>query len=390
MRILHTSDWHIGKKTENTDRLPEQAEVLDEICDIADREKVELVLVAGDVFDTFIPSAEAEELFYRKVVKLAKGRAVVIISGNHDDATRLCASAPLANVHGVYFAGNINIDGNAVSGEVESPVKVTGSGEGYITLKNAAGEEVYIGMLPYPTEARFRERATEESYSERIVGWLNKCFENNVRSLPQILVAHLFTLGGLTSDGEREISLGGAKAVEKGKFPPAAYTALGHLHKRQVIDKERNIIHSGSILQYAFDEVNVEKSVTVFDLIGGAAENLKVVPLEKGKRLARLSAVSVSQAAELLKNYKNNLVELTLKLKSPLNREENAYLRSEFPNVISLKLELSGGENRVIKGRKELGDGELFIECYKKQYDAEPEKELTELFLSLLSEVNEK
>ena len=392
MRFLHTSDWHIGKKTENAERLPEQADVLDEICEIAERENVDAVLVAGDVFDTFIPSAEAERLFFDKVVKLAENRAVIIISGNHDDATRLCASAPLAAKYGVYFSGNVNVDGNAsaVSGGRVSRVKLTGSGEGFVTIRNDASEEVYIGLLPYSTEARFRERSTEDSYSERIAGWMEKCFEGNVRGLPQILVAHVFAMGGSTSEGEREISLGGAKAIDKKRFPSAAYTALGHLHKRQVMDRERNIIYSGSILQYAFDEVNIEKSVTVFDLSRGEVNGLHTVPLTRGKRLARLSAVSVSQAAELLDNYKDTYVELTLKLKIPLNREENAYLHTAFPNVISLRLELIGAERGDVKGRKQLGDDKLFIECYKKQYGEEPEKELTELFLSLLSEVNER
>ncbi|MBP5307508.1 MAG: exonuclease subunit SbcD [Clostridia bacterium] len=390
MKILHTSDWHIGKKTENYDRLPEQAEVLDEICDIADRENVELVLVAGDDFDTFVPSSEAEELFYEKIVKLASGRAVIVISGNHDDATRLCASAPLAVKQGVYFAGNVNTDDNASAKKSGGGVELTGSGEGYVTVSNVSGEEIYVGMLPYPSEARFREKNSGETHAQKIAGWMKKCFAGNVKNLPAVFVSHLFTVGGLTSDGEREISLGGAKAVDKASFPETLYTALGHLHKRQVIDKEKNVIYSGSVLQYAFDEVNVEKSVTVFEIKKGAVTDLHVVPLTRGKRLARLSATSVQQAAQLLKNYENYLVELTLKLKSPINREENAYLHTEFPNVISLKLELPVGVERGVKGRKEMNDETLFNEYYKKQYGDEPEKELTRLFLSLLTEVNEK
>ena len=90
MRILHTSDWHIGKRLMNRERLAEQEEVLDEIIQICDSERIELVLIAGDIFDTYTPSAEAEELFFRKVKKLAgESRAVLMISGNHDDGVRL-------------------------------------------------------------------------------------------------------------------------------------------------------------------------------------------------------------------------------------------------------------------------------------------------------------
>ena len=97
MNILHTSDWHIGKRLMDRERLPEQIEALDELAVICERERVDLVLVAGDVFDTYMPSAEAEEVFFRAVKKLAgSSRAVVIVSGNHDDGVRLAASAPLA------------------------------------------------------------------------------------------------------------------------------------------------------------------------------------------------------------------------------------------------------------------------------------------------------
>ena len=386
MRILHTSDWHIGKKTENIDRLAEQAEVLDEICAIAESETVDLVLVAGDVFDTFIPSADAEQLFYEKIVHLAgKERSVVVISGNHDDATRLCAASPLAGKHNVYFSGSVNK--NLITTAGEGKTKLISCGEGFACFEGADGERVYIGMLPYPTEARFHEKSNGEPPAERIVGWMNKCLEGNVDGYPQILVAHLFTLGGLTTEGEREISLGGAKAVDKSRFPACAYTALGHLHKRQVVDSGRNIIYSGSILQYAFDEVNIEKSVTVFDITGGEVQNLHTVPLCRGKRLAKVSAISVESALELLKSYKDFWVELTLKLKSPLKREESDLLYKNHPNVISLKLEIEGSVNAEVKGRKELNDEQLFAECYKRKYGGEPEAELVRLYLSLLGEV---
>jgi len=388
MRFLHTSDWHIGKKTENVERLQEQAEVLDEICDIANREGVEVVLVSGDVFDTFVPSSDAEELFYEKIVKIAQNRIVLIISGNHDDATRLCASAPLAGKHGVYFAGNVNVN-RITDKNLSRPVVVSESGEGFCVVKNTKGEEVYIGMLPYPNEARFREKSTEQSHVERIGGWMDKCMASNEKNLPSILVSHLFTLGGIVSDGEREISLGGAKAVPKERFPKADYVALGHLHKRQVVDKSRNVIYCGSILQYAFDEVNVEKSVTVFDLNKEGVSELHTVALTKGRRLAKISACSVDDAITLLNNYLNYYVELTLKLKSPLNREESNNLHENFPNVISLKLEVQSQTDRQVRGRKELSDSKLFIECYKAKYGEEPDKELTELYLSLLAEVDE-
>ncbi len=384
---MHTSDWHIGKKTENVDRLPEQADVLDEICKIAEDEHIELVLIAGDIFDTYVPSADAEELFYEKIVRLASDRAVIIIPGNHDDATRLCAAGPLAGAHNVYFAGNISVSsGEAIGKRKIGPIEI---GDGYAVFANDVGEEVYVGMLPYPTEARFKEKS-EGNHAERIVGWMNKCLDANKKKRPQILVSHLFTAGGLTSDGEREISLGGAKAVDKNSFPVSAYTALGHLHKRQVVDSKRNIIYSGSILQYAFDEVNVDKSVTVFDLTYGRVENIKEIKLTKGKRLARVAAAGFEQAKELLENYRDYWVELALKIDKPLTREENGYIATVYPNVISVRLEISGSVEYKGESRRQMSDQKLFEECFIKQYGKEPEKELVQLYLELLSEAEEQ
>lgn len=397
MRILHTSDWHIGKKTENFERLPEQREVLDEIASVADAENVELIIVAGDVFDTFIPSAEAEQTFFDKIRLLSEKRPVVIIPGNHDDATRLCASSAFAGKNNVFFFENVNEDSNApfvvnsidsVSSD-NSAAKLIGSGCGYAIFENNKGEKTYIGALAYPTEARFKEKSSGESYSERICGWLNKAMEGNVDKLPSVLVSHVFTVGGQTTDGEREISLGGAKAVDPSVFPECDYVALGHLHKRQVVSKSRKTIYSGSILQYSFDEINVEKSVTVFDLTKNGVENLKIVPLTKGKKLAKISCASVEDCAKILPGYRDYLVELTLKLVSPLTRDENVYLRGEFPQIVSLKLEFAGSDEHVKKGRKELSDEQLFNECYKKKYGAYPDDKLKELFLSLMAEIDE-
>lgn len=398
MRILHTSDWHIGKKTENFDRLPEQKEVLDEIAEIADREEIELVIVAGDVFDTFIPSADAEQTFFEKIQKISQKRPVAVIPGNHDDGTRLCASAAIAGSNGVFFSESVNDNSNArftvekkfySDKPLRQKTELIESGNGYMIFENAQGEKVYVGALAYPTEARFKERASGESYAERICGWLNKAMEGNVDKLPSILVSHLFTIGGQTTDGEREISLGGAKAVDPSVFPDCDYVALGHLHKRQVVNKKRNVIYSGSILQYSFDEINVEKSVTVFDLTNKGTENVHTVPLTKGKKLAKISCISVQDCAKILPEYKDYLVELTLKLSSPLSRDENSYLRSEFPQIASLKLEFKGSDDFVKKGRSELSDEQLFNECYKKKYGEYPDDNLKNLFLSLMAEIDE-
>ncbi len=381
---MHTSDWHIGKRLVNKDRLFEQEKVLDEIAEICDNENVELVLIAGDIFDTYTPSAEAEELFYKKIKKIAgEDRAVLAISGNHDDGVRLSAVSPLAEEQGVYIVGNsrLALSVNA-SGRKVKPVV---SGKGYAVFENAEGERAYIGMLPYPNEARFKEEKSELPYIERMQGWLNESMSGNTDNLPSILMAHIFVAGGKVSLGEREIDLGGARAVPVDALPKCDYIALGHLHKKQRMGE--NCLYSGSPLQYAFDET-ADKSVKVFDLTQNGVENGKEIPLVSGNKLVRLRAEGVENAETLLKKYETAFVELTLRLKEPLTTTASATLAS-YPNLVSTIVELQTDETQKFTSRKNLSHGELFDAFFEATYGAEPKAELKELFLTALAETQE-
>lgn len=368
MRFLHTSDWHLGKKTEGRDRLGEQRAVLDEIIDIAEREKVDAVLVAGDVFDTFVPPSEAEELFYDAATRLAGGkRKVVIVSGNHDDALRLAAPNPFALRHGIYIYGTI----------------------GHVILDNAAGERVYVALLPYPNEARFKEEVVEnESYPDKMKRWIGEGFSANSENLPSVLVGHFYTLGGLVSDSERAIDLGGARAVDKSVLPDCNYIALGHLHKRQAASASKNAYYSGAILEYAFDEAGYEKSVNVFDIIGGKTENFRQIQLTAGKKLIRLEAAGYENALALLAENAGSFAELTLKLDAPLTDLQVKTLKNGYPDMISLNLVFEESASLKAESKKSLTDEELFNGYYKSKYGKEPPKELGEMFLEIMNEAD--
>lgn len=147
MKILHTSDWHVGKRLMGRERLDEQSEVLDEIAAICEKENIELVLIAGDVFDTYTPCAEAEELFYEKIKKIAGAeRAVLIISGNHDDGTRLCAVSPFSEDQGVYIVGNARTP--VSTKQTSRKTRPTQSGKGFVVFENANGERIFVSTLP--------------------------------------------------------------------------------------------------------------------------------------------------------------------------------------------------------------------------------------------------
>ena len=383
MKILHTSDWHIGKRLIVRERLDEQAEVLDEMIELCEKEQVELVLVAGDIFDTYIPSAEAEELFYKKIRRFADGkRAVVLISGNHDDGVRLCAAKPLSDELGIYVVGN---DRSPLPTDTDFPIRPIESGKGYAVFENAKKERVFLSALPYPNEARFKEEKSELPYVEQMLAWIEESQKANEKNYPSILMAHIFVAGGVTSEGEREISVGGARAIPHEKLPKTDYVALGHLHKRQKMGKG-HVYYSGAPLQYAFDEAGAEKSVQVFDLTKNGVENLQTVPLKKGRKLVRLTAMGLDDALATLKAHADELVELTIELTAPLTRAESKAL-NDNENLVSLRADVRTADGEIaFESRKGFSDEKMFEEFYRQQFGVLPDEKLKRTFLEILTE----
>lgn len=387
MKILHTSDWHIGKRLNGRERLDEQRAVLDEIAEICKTQEVELVLVAGDIFDTFLPSAEAETLFFEKIKKIAgEDRAVLIISGNHDDGVRLAAGVPLLEEFGVYVVGN---ERREISLSSNRKVRPVSSGEGFVVFENEKGERVFVNALPYPNEARFKQEKSELPYLERMKEWIEWGEKGNTEKYPSVFLSHIFVVGGEASDGEREIELGGARAVPYASLPPSDYIALGHLHKPQKMGKG-NSFYSGSPLQYSFDEANTKKRVKVFDLTREGVQNLTDVYLSSGRKLCRLRAADIATAEELLDKNAEYLAEMTLVLSSPLTSEESARL-ANHENLVSLLTEINVTEGeREVQSRKNLSDSELFEAFYCSKFGEKPSDTLKEMFLSVLQKTEEE
>ena len=380
MNILHTSDWHIGKRLMERDRLPEQIAVLDEIAAICDAKQVDLVLVAGDVFDTFMPSAEAEEVFFRAVKRIAgERRAIVLASGNHDDGVRLAASAPLAAEEGIYLFGG-GTDVMSVGGS--RGVRAVASGEGYVVIENERGERVYLNVQPYPNEARLKEEKTDESYPDKLRRWISRGEAGFSGGMPHILLSHLFVSGGRVSESERDIDLCGARAVPVSLFDGFDYVALGHLHKPQKFGEK--VRYSGSILQYSFDEQ--EKKQVILLHTGATGISVEELPLSSGKRLVRLEEEDAERAAALLRRYEGAFIELTLQLRAPLSSQETQMLRAANEGFVSLIVRTRAAQSTPAVRRSTLSPKELFEQYYRSVYAEDPSDDLTQAFLVLLEE----
>lgn len=190
--------------------------------------------------------------------------------------------------------------------------------------------------------------------------------------------------GGAVSDSEREIDLGGARAVPLNLLPDFDYCALGHLHKRQRIGA--NAYYSGAPMQFSFDEAGAEKSVNFFDLTVDGVQNLINIPITSARRLIRLQANGAEDGIALLQANAQYFVELTLNLTEPLTANQSAQLHQQ-ENLVALKAEvqsLQSGEERV--SYKDKTASQLFSEYYKSRYGAKASAELLALFLSLTEE----
>ncbi len=291
MRILHTADWHVGKTLRGRSRLDEAAAVLTELVTIADEQACELVLVAGDLFDTASPPPEAERLVYDALLRLAgNDRQVVVIAGNHDSAARLRAVGPFAALARIHVAGSV----------------VAPSEGGVIDLRVGA-ETARVALLPWlsqryvvTAEQLLNTEATaqQQSYDARlrqIIGVLCAGFASDTVNL---VVGHLHSAGGTLGGGERQAHTVLDYAVSPLAFPAgASYVALGHLHRSQRVDGPCPIWYSGSPLQLDFGEQRDRKVALVVDVAPGTAAKVTPARLTSGRTLRTLTGTLADLAA---------------------------------------------------------------------------------------------
>jgi exonuclease SbcD len=401
MKILHTSDWHLGKALENISRIEEQHQFIDELCDIAEKEQVDLVLIAGDIFDTYNPSSAAEELFYEAIDRLNdKGkRALLIIAGNHDSPDRLCAASPLAYKSGVILLGYPGSDAGEYKTE-GSQIKIISSGAGWLELKLPQYDyNAVILSMPYPSESRLDEvisKAVDSenlqlAYSERIGAILHTASVNFRKDTVNLVVSHLFMREGKVSDSERQ--LGGALMVEPEAIPEnAQYVALGHLHRpQQVKGCKVPAYYSGSPLAYSFSEVDYCKAVYIIDAVPDMPVDIKAINLSSGKPLKKWEALNgMAEAIRWCEEGRdhNAWIDLEIITDTIIGSEEQKKLRELHPGIINIRPRLRNQLEFSMdyKNRETKGIDELFKEYYKSSVGMEASEELMDLFLSIANE----
>ena len=324
IKILHTADWHLGKRLNHFSRFSEQKEVLEEIIEIADREQVDMILIAGDLFDAFNPPTEALELFYKTLKTLSNHgkRPVIAIAGNHDSPDRIDAPDPLARACGILLFGHPNTKIPLFS--LPNCFEIVTSEEGFISIQLANyPHPIRIITTAFANENRLKTYFENEDETEALNEMLSKkwhaladqyCDEKGIN----LLMTHLYMMqrnGEILEepDGEKPLKLGNASIVYTDAIPSQIqYTALGHLHRYQNIGtKNKPVIYSSSPLSYSFSEAGQTKQVVLIEAQPNQL-NYTPIPLQSGRILHRKTFNNVDEAVHWLHEHPNTLVELTL------------------------------------------------------------------------------
>lgn len=406
MKILHTADWHLGKRLEKFSRLEEQKLVLEEIVEIANTQDVDVVLIAGDLFDAFNPPAEAIDLFYKTLKRLSNNgkRAVIAIAGNHDSPDRIEAPDPLARECGIFFSGYP--DSKISEGELDNGICILRSEAGFIEIKLKQFHfPIRLLLTPYANEFRLKTFLGIEDNEAELRQVLQQQWQNLANTYcdnkgVNILMAHLFFMKKdgpipIEPDDEKPIlHIGGAQAIYSQNIPSQMqYVALGHLHRYQVIDdKPCPIVYCSSPLSYSFAEAQQQKYVVVLDVEpNGLPANITKIELKQGRVLHRKKFDEINEALVWLQQNPDTLVELTLVTNDYLTAENRKQLLNAHNGIITIIPEIRNINNAVADTKSinlNQNIDELFIEFFKHKKGQNPNTQLLDLFKEIRAQSN--
>ena len=377
MKLFHLSDLHIGKRVNEFSMIEDQKYILKRILDLAEEEKPDGIILAGDIYDKQIPSAEAVQVFDEFITRLA-GRAisVFIISGNHDSAERLAFGGRLLNSRGIYL----------------SPVY-----EGSVTkipLKDQYGT-VWIHLLPFIRPSTVRHVFENEA---DLVTDVQTAAETVIRHMEidlkdrNILVAHQFVTGASRCESE-DVQVGGLDNIDAAVFTPFDYTALGHIHSPQNVGTDR-VRYCGTPLKYSFSEVDQEKSITVVELEKKGTVRTSLLPLKplRDMRKLRGTYLELTDRSFYRDMNREDYIQVTLTDEDDVP-DGLQKLRVIYPNIMQLLY-----DNQRTKTTQEVDaaqavekktEMELFYEFYELQNNQPMTKQQKDFAEQLIREIKE-
>ena len=381
MRIVHTSDWHAGRVWKRIDRLPELADVLENLGDFLERERIDLLLMSGDVFDSGAPKPAAERLVFGFFKRIGRaGIKSVVIAGNHDSPARLQAwgtLAELVDVQTVAFPRRLD-DGGLVEVEARS------------------GERARVAAVPFAAPRRLvsaldlsgDETQVRQKYDQgmrQIIAHLVGGFE---RETINLVMAHTHLQGAVFSGSERQVHLGEEWATTPQALPSTAhYIALGHIHRPQKVEAApAPALYAGSPLQLDFGEAGEEKSFVLIDSRPRQPVHIEQIPYQGGLplRSVRKGLAELEREAARLSARGWLRVRVPLKVADP---DVNSKVRRLIPNAVAVEIELPEKAEEKDPSRPPGGSPprELYQAYFQKEHGSEAEQQVVETFDRLLA-----
>lgn len=399
MKILHTADWHLGKTLEGRSRLEEQRQFLEDLINKVEEEQVNLILIAGDVYDTPNPPAQAETLFYQTLSRLSNEgqRLIIVIAGNHDSPDRLAAVNPLGREHGLIIVG---VPRTIIEVGTYGKNKVVASGEGYIEVE-INKEKAVILTLPYPNEKRLNEvlygnmESAEDkgkTYEER-VGQLFKELSKQYREdTINLAISHLFVMGSEESGSESGAQLGGSYIVNGSYLPrEAQYIALGHIHKPQVVPgTHKKARYSGSPLHYNKREIGYTKQYLMIEVSKGEEAKITAIDIPTYKPIEIWRCKTIEEAIAKCEQNQHKACYVYLEIETDRyiredELKEMKQYKEDIIEVVPILLQEKEDE-RELEALMERDFKDIFKAFYKKERKTEVTEEVLGALLELMEE----
>ncbi|MDQ3660970.1 MAG: exonuclease SbcCD subunit D [Actinomycetota bacterium] len=370
MRILHTGDWHVGKGIGGIPRTEEQRAVLSEIARVAEEQAVDLVLVAGDLFDTASPSPEAERIVYRALLDLGRLAPVVVVPGNHDNERRLDAVAPLFENAGVSIRAFVN---NTAPLEITTPLgeRARIATVPWLSQRHIVKADQLMDLQAVDHGGIYRERL------RRIVEALVASFDGSAVNL---VLAHLTIVGALHGGGERTAQTIFDYTIDAGAFPDNAhYVALGHLHRAQRMPGMCPVHYCGSPLQLDFsDDGSESKQILLIEASETTPATVTEVPLRSGRRLRTLEG-TLESLESLRDKTGDALLRVIVKEHIRVGLADD--VRALFPNAVKVLVRPELREETARPQRSHNSPHELFRQYLSERNVDDPD--LVRLFGTL-------
>ena len=406
MKILHTSDWHLGHRLHEHSQQEEQELFLEWITNVITEREADILLISGDIFDVSVPSTQSQRMYYNFLINLRNTpcKHVLITAGNHDAPGNIDAPKALLSALSIDVVGRASED---LSQEVFK--------------YNIDGESVIIAAVPYLRDQDIRRAVSGENFEEITERYRTAlmrhysaaaeyCESVNMNNCPQIAMGHLFAIGGKTSDSEQSIYVGSLGDIAADDFPKSFdYIALGHLHRPQIVAKNDKIRYSGSPHILSFSELNYDKKIIEIEIAENKIKDIKDIIIPKFRNIIKVNGTLESCKSQL-KIIANNNYKLLPWIEVVIDNEANNAIGfteiQQYVNELNAEKELlkvlkvslknardTHGIEQINKQAKEVEDlspVDIFREkCKEQEFNLEENEDILDAFNEIVSLIKE-